>query len=53
MSKRLETYLDDETIKRIQDAAKRSKLSVSTWLKLVALEKLDRDEYRQRKEGEK
>jgi len=53
VSKRLETYLDDETIKRIQDAAKRSKLSVSTWLKLVALEKLDRDEYRQRKEDSK
>ena len=44
MSKRVEAYLDDETIKRIKEAASRSKLSISTWLKLAALEKLKKEE---------
>lgn len=43
MPKRLETYPDDETIKRIQEAAARSKLSVSRWLIQAALEKLKRE----------
>lgn len=38
--RRLECYPDDETIKRIQEAAKNSKLSVSRWLIQAALEKL-------------
>lgn len=46
--KRRYTYLDHDFDKKVSDAAKEAKMSVSTWLKQAALEKLRRDK---RKEG--
>jgi hypothetical protein len=53
---RLYFYPDENLKERIQTAAKKSTLSVSAWLRLAALEKLQHerralDEYRERKEG--
>jgi len=53
---RLYLYPTDELKKEIQDAAEGSQLSVSSWLKLAAIEKILRDrraldEYREKREG--
>jgi len=40
---RVYCYPDDDTRKRIQDAAARSKLSVSRWLIQASLEKLKKE----------
>jgi hypothetical protein len=52
--KRRYTYLDHDFDKEVSDAAKESKLSVSTWIKQACFEKIKYgriiDDYR-RKEG--
>jgi len=46
---RLYLYPDDELKEKIQKAAASSKMSVSTWLKQAALEKLRRDRRKEEK----